>query len=318
MKKILLITILVALTATAFFIFKKDEEKFYYGNIDVKSVELSFRFAEEISSFAGDEGDSFKAGDEVARLKTDYLENSLNEINAKIAAETALLDKLKKGYRSEDIAAFKAQLEVAKANESEANDVFIRQKALKAKNATSEQSYQNALNTLKSANASVKLASANLNKAQNGYEKEDIKAKEAQIAALIANKDKIALDIQNAVLKAPFDSIMIKRYKEPGALVAPNEVIAELLRTDSHFVRAYIDEKNLGKIKLGDTLLVHTDLKPEPYHAKITFISSSAEFTPKNIQTIDLRPDLVYRFKAEILDADQLIKQGIPVHLSHD
>ena len=116
-------------------------------------------------------------------------------------------------------------------------------------------------------------------------------------------------------MTSPIDGIIQTKFKEIGEIANPGEPVFEISKKDNFFVRAYIDEPYMGKIKIGDEVLVYSDIKDEPYTGHISFISNVAEFTPKNVQTIKLRADLVYRFKVDIDKSDDKLKQGMPVHI---
>ena len=107
---------------------------------------------------------------------------------------------------------------------------------------------------------------------------------------------------------------------EPGrknGLLNAGGTVLTLSLTYPVWVRAYVDEKNLGQAQPGQAVLLYTDSRPDkPYHGKIGFVSPSAEFTPKTVETPDLRTDLVYRLRIVVNDADGALRQGMPVTVS--
>jgi len=113
---------------------------------------------------------------------------------------------------------------------------------------------------------------------------------------------------------APTEGIILTRIREPGTVVNPADPVYTLSITSPVWVRAYVSEPNLGKIYFGMEAKVYTDTKGAPvYTGKIGFISPIAEFTPKTVQTTELRTDLVYRLRIYIDNSDRLLKQGMPV-----
>lgn len=112
---------------------------------------------------------------------------------------------------------------------------------------------------------------------------------------------------------APTDGTVLSRYVENGSVVVPAQTILEIALQDEYWVRAYVSEAQLGRIKQGEKMLVQSDARSEPYKGFVGFISPVAEFTPKNIETPELRPDLVYRFRVIITDPTPELKQGLPV-----
>ncbi|AHE93604.1 HlyD family efflux transporter periplasmic adaptor subunit [Campylobacter fetus] len=293
----------------------KDKDDIFYGNVDTKTVDLSFRFLGEIVDISKIEGAKVSKGEPLVYLDDSYLQNSLNSLKSKINIENINLLKLESGYRIEEIKQSKARLEAAAANLKETQNSFNRQQKLMLSKATSEEAFMTAQTRFEAAKANLNLAQANYELLKNGYQKEDIEAQRELVRYLNINLEAIELDIKNSVLISPYDGILQKRYKEIGAITNANEPVVEIARDDKYFIRAYIDEKNLGKIKLEQKMKIFSDARSEPYLGYINFISSVAEFTPKNIQTTELRSDLVYKFEVTLIDKDDRLKQGMPVHI---
>lgn len=294
---------------------KNSSELTFYGNVEKRTVTLAFRFLGEIVKMPKDEGQSVKKGEKLAFLDTSYMKNNLRIAKANLAQNEALLEKLISGTRKEQINAYEASLQKAKAGLNDAKTTFLRQQKLRKKHATSKQNYDNALSAYNSAKAEVSLAQANLNLAIEGTRKEDIEAQKQTIESLKANINIIKLNIKNSVLIAPVNGTILTRYKEVGSIASPSERVLEIAKSDEFWVRAYVDEKNLGRIKVGQKVKVYSDVREKPYNGYISFISASAEFTPKNIETKTLRTDLVYAFRVVVTDADEMLKQGMPVDL---
>lgn len=313
MKKAVTILLIIGFIIIGYFFFQKqnllkNNELVFYGNIDSQTSTLSFRFLGEISEIYKDEGNLVKAGDKLAELDKSYLLNKLDELKSQISLNEIKLSKLQKGFREEDIAKAKANLDISKASLNEARISFNRQAKLIKLKATSQDAYTKAKSNLESLEANFNLAKAE-------YEKEDIASQIELINSLKINAEKIKLDMQNYSLTSPIDGVIQTKFKEIGEISNPGEPVFEISKKDNFFVRAYIDEPYMGKIKIGDEVLVYSDIKDEPYTGHISFISNVAEFTPKNVQTIKLRADLVYRFKVDIDKSDDKLKQGMPVHI---
>lgn len=118
---------------------------------------------------------------------------------------------------------------------------------------------------------------------------------------------------------APTEGIVLTRVREPGSVVNPGDPVYTLSITSPIWVRAYVSEPDLGRIYYGMEADVHTDTEGAPvYKGKIGFISPVAEFTPKTVQTTQLRTDLVYRLRIYIDNPDKLLKQGMPVTVKLD
>lgn len=297
------------------FLEDKNKEIKYYGNVDTRTVMLGFRFLGIIKNIEKDEGMIVHKGEKLVELVNDNLKNSLEEVNANISIAQAELKKLKSGFRSEEINEAKAQILDVQANLNRTKDNYDRQSQLIKTRAISEEAYVVSQTAYKQSLAQLDKAKALYELKKNGYRSEDIEAQEAKLKSLQIQAEKIKIDIRDSVIISPTDGVILARYKEPGSVVNPAENVIELTQTDEFWIKAYVDESNLGKIKPSEKMLIYTDSRKEPYEGYIGFISSNAEFTPKNIQTEELRADLVYRFRVIVKNPDNNLKQGMPVTL---
>jgi HlyD family secretion protein len=321
MKKIAFIFLIIFISLIMFFILKtyiknsNDVDNKYYGNIDTRTVKVGFRFIGKIENITKDEGENVKKGETLVLLDNSSLKKSIKELEANIEASTIELSKLKSGFRDEEIQEAKATFDEATANLNKINDTYTRQKNLYKTKSTSEENfilselnYKQALATLDKAKAAYELV-------KNGYRKEDILVQEAKLKALEAQKEKLEVDIKDSNIISPVDGVILNRYKEIGSITTAGESVLEIAKTDEFWVRAYIDENHLGDIKPNLKMLIFTDSRKEPYEGYIGFISPIAEFTPKNIETQELRADLVYSFRVIVKNNDDKLRQGMPVTL---
>ena len=323
MKKLAILLLLVILGASGgyyYYSHVKGHEKplVFYGNIENRTQDLSFRFLGTIKSITKDEGEPFHKGELLVSLDTTALQYQLDNLNAQILAAKATLAKLTKGYRSEEIAQAKASVDESKAALVGAKDVYMRQEKLYKLDATTEQNYIAAKAQYDQATASYAKASSYYDLIRTGYRSEDIETQKATVMALEAQAQSVAHDIEDASLYAPTKGTVLARYKEPSSIVSASQSILEIALEDEYWVKAYVDEPLLGKITQGEPMLVYTDSRKEPYEGSIGFISPVAEFTPKNIETMELRPDLVYRFRVIIKNPDSHLKQGMPVTIKRE
>lgn len=121
-------------------------------------------------------------------------------------------------------------------------------------------------------------------------------------------------DLDDTEIHAPADGVVITRAQEPGAIVQAGNVVLTLSLDRPVWVRAYIPEPNLGQVHPGKEVEIFTDTQPHhPYHGKVGYVSPEAEFTPKSVETTQLRTSLVYRLRVVIDDADEGLRQGMPV-----
>ncbi|MFW2565708.1 efflux RND transporter periplasmic adaptor subunit [Aliarcobacter butzleri] len=321
MKKKLTIALIILLISFISYkiysnIFLKNENNLtFYGNIDTRTVNVGFRFLGKIENITKDEGEIVKKDEFLVKLDTASLEKSLEELNEKIFASKLELSKLQTGYRQEEILEAKAAMEEAIENLNKTKDTYNRQANLFKTKSTSEENFTISQLNYKQALATLDKAKALYELRKNGYRDEDIKIQESNLKSLEIQAEKLKIDLNDSIIKAPVDGVILTRFKEIGAITNAGESILEIAKTDEFWVRAYIDEKNLGNIKPGLKMSIQTDSRSENYEGVIGFISPVAEFTPKNIETQELRADLVYSFRVIVKNPDDKIRQGMPVTL---
>ena len=190
---------------------------------------------------------------------------------------------------------------------------FLRQQALVATSAVSRQAFDDAQRTLDTAVAQYSQNSAALAEAVNGPRVEDIDAARAQLRVAESTQALAATALARAQLKAPSDGVVMTRVTEPGTVVLPGSVVYSIALTSEVWVRAFVPETLLPRAVPNAEVRVLIDGRATPYAGRIGYVSPSAEFTPKTVETPELRTQLVYRIRVRITDADDGIRQGQPV-----
>jgi HlyD family secretion protein len=290
-----------------------------YGNIDIRQVELGFRVAGRIQTMHFEEGQSVAAGSEMATLDTRSFEDDVRADQADVAAQEATLQKLLAGSRPAEIARARAALDEATAAQRDARTELERSQKLIAEGAIPRTSFDSALAASQEADARVASASESLRLMVQGNRAEDIAAGRATLQLAQARLASAQTALDDARLLAPSDGIVISRVREPGAIVSPNDIVYVLSLTHSVWVRAYVSETQLGKVHPGMQVGVFSDAAPSrKLKGHVGFISPTAEFTPKTVETPDLRTDLVYRLRIIVDDSDVGLRQGMPVTVQID
>jgi HlyD family secretion protein len=287
------------------------------GNIDVRQVNLAFKVDGRIVEMAVDEGDSVEAGQVVAMLDKRYFEDDLRVARARRDSSAATLARLEHGSRPEEIAEARANAAQQRAVLARSQQDFDRAANLVGKGAVSQEDFDRAKAALDEAKATLKYSDEALHMAEIGPRQEDIDAARAQLAgedaAVIQSERRLA----DAELIAPSAGVILTRAREKGAIVAAAEPVFTLTLSTPVWVRTYVNERDLGRIQPGMAGEVHTDSAPDKiYHGRIGFISPTAEFTPKTVQTRELRTDLVYRLRVLVDNPDGGLRQGMPVTVS--
>ncbi len=288
----------------------------FYGNVDIRDVALGFRVAGRVAAMHVDEGDAVTAGQLLASLDLQPFSNDLALQTANVAQQTANLARLQAGSRPAEIERAKADVAVREAARENARGVFARQQELSKKDFASKQAYEDAAAQLRSAEAQLKSTEEALKLIVEGPRKEEIAAALAAYEAAVAQKQVAETALGDAQLHAPADGIILTRAAEPGAIMASGTTVYTLSLQKPVWVRAYIGEPQLGLIHPGARVQVFTDTRPgAPYEGQVGFISPVSEFTPKSVETPELRADLVYRFRVVVTNADAALRQGMPVTL---
>ncbi|MBI3228995.1 MAG: secretion protein HlyD [Burkholderiales bacterium] len=285
-----------------------------YGNIDIREVNLAFRSAGRLMDLKVDEGSKVKAGEVLAVLDTEPLMNSLHSAESALAAVKARNSLLHQGYRSEDKEQAKARVVAAQAALQEAERVLARQRELVPQGAAAQRALDSASNAREQAASQLKVAQQHAQAMNNGWRKEEIAESDALVAQASSNLANAQLALRDAALIAPSDGVVLTRALEKGAMVQVGTPVFSLSLVKPVWARAYVSEAQLGQFGSGRKVVLLTDARPgKPYHGVVGFVSPSAEFTPKSVETTDLRTALVYRLRIVVEDADEQLRQGMPV-----
>ncbi|AWI09824.1 secretion protein HlyD [Ereboglobus luteus] len=285
-----------------------------HGNVDIREVNLGFRVSGRVTEILKDEGDPVAPGDTIARIDAAPYEQEVAQAGAALAVAEAELARLVAGYRAEEIAQARAavnELEATLAN----NQVNAKRIAeLLRQNASPQQDYDNAATAVLIAEKRLQSAKAALDLLLAGYRAEDIEKARAQVAQNRAALETARIRLSDTTLAAPSAGTISTRALEPGAIAQAGATVFTLSLDNPVWLRAYINEPDLGKIAPGMTVDVFTDSRPgKPYQGKIGHISPRAEFTPKTVQTESLRTTLVYRLRITVTNPDNMLRQGMPV-----
>ncbi len=264
MKKIFFFLLLVAVVSAILFVFfhKKENKIILFGNVEIRSSDLSFRVKGRLSKLYKEEGDEVMEGELLAELDNEPYKASFFEKRAQVVKQRAEKYKREKIY---------------KFNKPLCEDFTV-----------SKEECSNLEN--------------------------DFKFAKGEYDESVAKFENAVIDLDDTKLYAPYRGIILSRIREKGTMVDSSSVIYSISMIEPVFIRAYIEEPDLGKVKLGQKALIYTDSRPKnPYLGHIGFISPVAEFTPKTVETTTLRGDLVYRVRIIIDNTDLYLRQGMPV-----
>lgn len=283
-----------------------------YGNIEIRQVDLAFNAEGRVVSMPKREGDRVTAGEKLAELETDTYRDAKALALGRRDAAKAQLDELLAGTRKEDIDQARANADAAQADEIHAEAVYRRQEELVKTNAISRQAFDDARMALDTAHARAAQTKAAFAKALAGPRIEDVDAARGQLDAAEATLHLAEVQLSHTELAAPCDGIVMTRVVEPGTVVLPTAAIYSVAITDEVWVRAFAPEPLLGRLAPEAPVTVVTD-GGRTYRGRIGYVSPAAEFTPKTVETPELRTQLVYRFRVQVENPDQDLRQGMPV-----
>lgn len=284
------------------------------GTVETTTVAVSFKVGGRLKQRLVDEGQQVQAGQVVARLEDDELQDEHRLRAADQQAAQAALADLQAGSRAEEIAAAAATLARLKADSTRADQDAGRAEALFAIEVIARNELDAARAARASAAAAVREAEQRLRLTQIGPRPDAVRQAQARLEAADAARSLAETRLGQAVLTAPQSGTVLAKHVEPGELLAAGSPVITIGRLDEVWVRGYIPETQLGRVKLGQQAMVTSDTwKGRSYQGLVSFIASEAEFTPRNVQTEAERVKLVYRIKITIANPRQELKPGMPV-----
>jgi HlyD family secretion protein len=283
------------------------------GNVEVTSVALSFKLPGRIRERLVDEGEPVKVGQIIARLDNEDLVHEAGGRLAEVQLARAALAELENGYRKEDVAQAKAALDRVTSEAVRLKVDFARQQELYKREVISRREFDSSRAAYESSQASVREAVQKLALLQRGPRPETIDQSRARLHDAEAMLALAKVRLGYTTLISSVNGQVLSKNIEPGEQVAAGTPVVTVGILDNVWVRAYIGETDLGRVKTGQQADVTTDTWPgRKYKGVISFISPEAEFTPKNVQTEKERVKLVYRIKVVIPNPNLELKPGMP------
>jgi len=318
-KKIIIpVVVLVAGLVGAFFYFKNHHPPEggkirVSGNIEITPVEVSFKIPGRVVERPVAEGQLITTGQLVARMDDKDLKVEVDQRRAQVVSVRAVLAELKDGSRPEEIAQAEAALERAQAEGSRARIEYERQKRLYDREVISTREFDQAKTTFEAAEARTREAKEFLTLVLKGPRLEKIDQARANLEQAKQVLELAQTRLNYATLLSPLSGTILSENVQAGEFVSPGTPIVTVGELNRVYLRAYINETDLGRVKLGQQVKITSDTYPgKTYEGRISFIAPQAEFTPKNIQTQKERVKLVYRIKVEVPNPALELKPGMP------
>ncbi len=289
------------------------------GTVELEPVRITPLSGGRILELAAEEGVPLVRGQVVARL--DCSEPGLQLVSAQAAhrGARAKLTLMQNGAQSEDIA--QAGILVAQQETVLANVKLNleRVKLLYDQNAVTQKEFDDLQTTYRVNSRQLDAARQQYKKLSGGARKEEVEAAAAGVEQAQAAIDLIRKRMEYCTVLAPIDGVVLHRLAEPGEVASPGVALATIAGIDTVKVRGFVAELDLPVVRLGGPARVYTDAAPRsPLPGTVTFVSSEAEFTPKNIQTRSERVKTVYEIRVTVKNPSGLLKDGMPVEIELD
>lgn len=297
------------------------------GQVEATNVQVAAQVGGRLLELRVAEGDRVKAGDIVARLDTADAQLALARVTADRDQADAQLRLLLAGARAEDVRQAAAQVSAGEA-EVRATDAELaaaeadvaRFEGLLASNSGSRKQRDDAVTRRDVAKARAQEARDRVRGAREtvvrlraGSRREEIEAARARVAAAAAQMATWEKAIADAAIAAPITGVVSEKLADVGELLAPRGPVIVLTDLDHVWANVYVDEPAVPRLRLGQTATLFTDADGAGLAGTVSYISSKAEFTPRNVQTAEDRSKLVYRVKVSVDNAAGTLKSGMLV-----
>lgn len=319
-RSIPILIVLAALIAAGVYLYprftkdsKPQNELVLSGNIEAHESLVSFKVQGRVIELPVEEGQAVEKGALLARLDdADYMQRvRIDEANVRVRQSNLALTLA--GTREQEIKAAQQTMLDAQADMQQKKLDYDRAQRLFSEDAISAQDRDLADTALKRSQATFQAAQQKYNEALEGSRKEEIAIAQANLKEAGANLGMSRVNLDYTVLRSPTAGVITVRQAELGEVVVPGTPVVTLADLDHIWLRAYVAETDLGRIRWGQDAAVTTDTYPDKnYHGQISFIASDAEFTPKSVQTYKERVTLVYRIKIDIDNPNHELKPGMP------
>lgn len=292
---------------------KPQNELVLSGNIEAHESLISFKVQGRIIELPIEEGQSIEKGALLARLENADYRQRVRIDEAGVRVRHANLALALAGTREQEVKAAQQDMLDAQADLQQKKLDYDRAQSLFRDGILSTRDRDLADTALKRSQAMFHAAQQKYSQAVEGTRKEDIAIARANLNEADANLGMSLVNLDYTVLRAPASGIVTVRQAELGEVVVPGTPVVTLADLDHVWLRAYVAETDLGRIRWGQSAVITTDTFPgKQYHGHISFIASDAEFTPKSVQTNKERVTLVYRIKIDVENANHELKPGMP------
>jgi len=283
------------------------------GTIEATQVDVSVKITGRILKRLVNEGDRVTRGQVLVRLDDSELAADVRRQDAAVRSAEATLRDLQKGARPQEIEDARAAVASAEATRTMTEREYQRTDQLYTKNLIAAQDVDRARQAYEVSKAQERSARERLALLLAGSRPDQIDAAQWQVTQAEFALAQAQSRLREAVVVSPIDGVVLRKNLEAGETANPGVPILTLVNPKDVWLRAYVPETEVGRLKVGDTATLHVDAFPNRvFTGRLIEIASEAEFTPRNVQTKKERVNLVFRIKIQIDNPDGLLKPGLP------
>jgi len=295
-RKIVVLVALILVAAAGFWAFKlrkRDEGLVLSGSIEARDVQVGSLVGGRVTAVHVDEGSAVTAGQPIVTLEPDLLDLQIREQESRIAQARARLSLALEGARPEQIARARVDYENAEKERR-------RLEALMKEGIVPRQAYDDAA-------TAARTKQEVLRELERGNRPQEVEVARAAVAEAERHVDYLRRQRQETFVTAPAAGVIQSFDLRPGDLVAPNAPVATLLEPDQLWVRVFVPETKLGLVRVGQPAALTVDSFPKrTFPGKVVEISPRAQYTPRNVQTLDQRSEQVFGVKVAVEPAPEL------------
>lgn len=317
-KKIMIIGVLAAIGIAAFLVSRfsnrqEDGVLGVSGNVEVTEINIGFKFPGRVIELTADEGRKVRKGEKLAIIDSDELSIQVLQSRAYLDEARARLGEVEAGSRPQELEQARADVSYAGAELSKAGKDYERADLLFRNGAISAQQMDTAKRTYEVAVSQHRKAVEGLSLVKEGPRKEVIKAASNRVSQAEAALKAAEKRLDDATIYASADGVILRKNVEAGETVSAGVPVYTIGDLEHPWIKVYVKEDKLGLVKLGQKAEITVDSYPgKVYEGTVTYISSEAEFTPKNVQTREERVKLVFGVKVSVKNLNDELKPGMP------
>ena len=283
------------------------------GTLEAVEVNISSKVPGQLVHLLVSEGSVLQEGDTIAVIDTENLKLQLQQAEAGIDLADAQYQLLKSGARKEDIKAAQEAVRQSESSTQTAEADFNRMKELYATHTVSQKQFEDTESRFTITQAQLTSARQNLEKLQHFARPEEITAAKARVDQARSQANLIRKQISDSYILSPVQGTVTYKPVEVGELIGAGSIVVRISQLQTLELMIYVNETELGKVKLGSQAEVTIDTYPDKkYSGKVIYISPVAEFTPRNVQTKDERTKLVFGVKLQVENNNGDLKSGMP------